>query len=1515
MKIIKFVVFAFYVFIFSSCFLKIESHILNYNELDIIRLNNIYSNNYHGIESTVLLKKKNGNDFFNEGYESIPITSVTEILNETPIFPLISFSTGENIYYISFHKYSFFDSNSNNCFWIGKSDIKAMIKINDSLFMVKKQTDLKTFSAGLFNWDINSDLTYKDNDVTDDDKFHLAVTKDKKVIMTLCKNNINTNITYYLFKDYESPLFYSHILFEERKYSCNNCQTIEIIENNKNYIISCLYEINYGITCVSHLIQEKIIVLNQERVIGICNTYRESEPKNIILLSYESFGMIGCGTETKAEIVKIDKNLNQIGSTIIFEVPSGGTKFKSFDFLLKSDYLYFIYLTQKIYLGVIQYETYYQSYYIPKCESTEIYLAQNTTYDFTSLKGPFIKFYSYPNYMKTVHPECRTKGCRITNENPLYLYGSDYYLDSLNFTIEYILLQEELEDSSKKCTINIINCYKTCLSCKGIGNEINNNCTVCRSSVEFRNFGWNQTYLTNCMNETEGYYHDYITIKDKEGNEEKHEVYRLCHPRCKTCLIEGNYTFPNCYECATDLGYYPISSEDSFQARHCYLSTDNIPGYYFRENKFYSCQSNCIQCSLESMSEYDNDSPFGCEVCNYKKDYYPLYLDSKRDKANCISYEKLSVEPYYLIGERYSKDAYLEKCYYTCQTCSSKGNQIKQNCLTCAYDFIEDIEEPSNCFCYYYINNTTTNQYKCVTQCDFQYKKINLYNQIECIEDCFRSKYKYIYNYQCFDECPNGTYPNSNNECFDGDKCVIHTDHTILKFEDLNDKIFQRMVLAYINQFLNSNIHTKYIISEDKTYKILIYKNFECLKYFRNYSLIKVYFGENYDNLQKKVNISNNIDVITLLIDIDRGDYQPHLVQYYIYHPFTGDPISNIDKKELYYNVTMILPMEIMKNVDYENAIKFQKFNFNVFNKSEIIFTNMCQNISELVDYDVILKDRIKDYYQNILFSNDSCTVIGINYDTFEVNCTCFFQPSLLTEIYFNVKREKNVLNNLNILTFDVLKCTNHIKNKIFSFKISIIIFVILLMEILCFFIYLYWGIKSLKEFLGGIIGNPPIKIKNNNSKITSEIQFKKINKFLKNIHTQKIPSKNNLFKYEDINNLKDNNTNDLKLGNIIQLKDGDDYMFLFENDGIQNFNKKKNNVPEKKTPVSEKVIVIKNNENMKINNEPISIIEEKTAIVNNNQKLPIINEEVKQKINNDDMDSNLFYSLKDLEINDTLEKNKINELKVQSKQQAFSVIRVDGQKYFSKIIDEKKEEKRTYAIKISKNILFDNNRRLNDFKYSAGSRLDKRTFCDLFNNQIMLRENFYYTFCYYNPLQPKLIRVIILLFKITFCFLINTIFFPKNYFSDKYNLREKNTIKFYFRYAWIKIIVCLLLFIIIDFLLHLTRNSSNKIIYLYHSMINKKQLILQEYENIKFQNILLSIIIIIITGYTCFHTICFCFVYKFSQIDLFFGSILTFLFGEIFQILFTIFICFLRIFAIKHNSECAYNFSAFFIL
>ena len=91
--------------------------------------------------------------------------------------------------------------------------------------------------------------------------------------------------------------------------------------------------------------------------------------------------------------------------------------------------------------------------------------------------------------------------------------------------------------------------------------------------------------------------------------------------------------------------------------------------------------------------------------------------------------------------------------------------------------------------------------------------------------------------------------------------------------------------------------------------------------------------------------------------------------------------------------------------------------------------------------------------------------------------------------------------------------------------------------------------------------------------------------------------------------------------------------------------------------------------------------------------------------------------------------------------------------------------------------------------------------------------------------------------------------------------------------------------------------------------------MILQEFENIKFKNLLLSVAIAVITGFTCYYVTCFCFVYRFSESDLLFESAITFIILEIFQILFTLFICFLRIFAIKNYSECAFNFSSFFIL
>jgi hypothetical protein len=104
--------------------------------------------------------------------------------------------------------------------------------------------------------------------------------------MTLCKNdNDNIIIYHYLFNNNDNYQSYQlayinnqYKLSGTRQYSCKNCQTIEIVDNDVSYIITCFYVTNYGITCVSDIILEKLFVLNRERVIGICSSYKENEP-------------------------------------------------------------------------------------------------------------------------------------------------------------------------------------------------------------------------------------------------------------------------------------------------------------------------------------------------------------------------------------------------------------------------------------------------------------------------------------------------------------------------------------------------------------------------------------------------------------------------------------------------------------------------------------------------------------------------------------------------------------------------------------------------------------------------------------------------------------------------------------------------------------------------------------------------------------------------------------------------------------------------------------------------------------------------------------------------------------------------------------------------------------------------------------------------------------------------------------------------------------------------------------
>ena len=74
--------------------------------------------------------------------------------------------------------------------------------------------------------------------------------------------------------------------------------------------------------------------------------------------------------------------------------------------------------------------------------------------------------------------------------------------------------------------------------------------------------------------------------------------------------------------------------------------------------------------------------------------------------------------------------------------------------------------------------------------------------------------------------------------------------------------------------------------------------------------------------------------------------------------------------------------------VDEELVKYFSKLNINIFDINDPFFTDICLNFSK-DGKDVPLNDRIKLYFQNVSLCEDGCIYVGINFETYEVECSC----------------------------------------------------------------------------------------------------------------------------------------------------------------------------------------------------------------------------------------------------------------------------------------------------------------------------------------------------------------------------------------------------------------------------------------------------------------------------------------------------------------------------------------------
>ena len=526
--------------------------------------------------------------------------------------------------------------------------------------------------------------------------------------------------------------------------------------------------------------------------------------------------------------------------------------------------------------------------------------------------------------------------------------------------------------------------------------------------------------------------------------------------------------------------------------------------------------------------------------------------------------------------------------------------------------------------------------------------------------------------------------------------------------------------------------------------------------------------------IRQENRLPSNYPLIVVLLNIHRNNNENSQVEYGFYSElsqnkfYSKKPCSNI-------NSTIIFPMKNIENINLTEAKKFKEKEINVFNESDEFFNDLCYQYSDEYGNDVTLSDRYNNYYQNVSFCDDNCVINGYDFDLLEVNCSCKIKESISYEINEN---KNNIKENKSegLTIFDIGKCNKNtfknLKNNIGSNSVGSMA----LIQVIGVISYLKVGLNGIKSFILIFIANPPKlfakgdnnTIETNNDEISSSENIS--NKNLKN--TKKEINLEGNFRKQ--NSIYDNNK--LYYHNYFKYYINEDKYIEKDNDNDNNNKLEKNN-----NYLNDDIIKNDNKINYFNNN-----------LISRNNPLFNSNELIIQNINSNEDNKN---TQKDL-INQNYRIGYGNNMS--SDRNSFSILRLNkNNTLYESYIKKPKINLDTIRNDINKKFIKDiidnENLYLNELDYFNAKKLDKRSFCQFYCDQIKHRQSIIYIFLNKNPIEPTSMKIIIFCFQLILCFITNCLFYSKKYLSNKYYSKQKNDFIFIIKNTYIILCLCLI--------------------------------------------------------------------------------------------------------------------------